>query len=87
MKDTMTVWQRADIAAQLSAIAYMDPKPAAEACKNLGFTNANLISVDGAEVLVAKDPHNLWFAFRGTEPAKLNDVFINIACPVFFSNS
>ena len=41
MKDTMTVWQRADIAAQLSAIAYMDPKPAGEACKKLGFTNAN----------------------------------------------
>ena len=78
MKDTMTVWQRADIAAQLSAIAYMDPKPAGEACKKLGFTNANLISVDGAEVLVAKDSHNLWFAFRGTEPAKLNDVLADL---------
>ena len=32
------------------------------------------ISKDGAEVLVAKDRNDLWFAFRGTEPSKLNDV-------------
>jgi len=78
IQETMTVWQRAELAAKLSAIAYMDPKPAAEACKKLGFTNANLISVDGAEVLVTKDSHNLWFAFRGTEPAKLNDVLADL---------
>jgi len=29
-------------------------------------------------VLVAKDRNDLWFAFRGTEPAKLNDVLADL---------
>ena len=78
MKETMTVWERAQVAAKLSAIAYMNPKPADTACKKLGFASGKIISNDGAEVLIAKDRNDLWFAFRGTEPAKLNDVLADL---------
>ena len=78
MKETMTVWERAQVAAKLSAIAYMNPKPADTACKKLGFASGKIISRDGAEVLIAKDRNDLWFAFRGTEPSKLNDVLADL---------
>ena len=71
-------WERAAIAAKLSAIAYMKPDKAETAAKKLGFPWAKLISRDGAEVLVAKDRNDLWFAFRGTEPSKLNDVMADL---------
>ena len=61
MKETMTVWERAEIAAKLSAIAYMNPKPAETAAKKLGFAQARLYSNGGAEVLIAKDRNDLWF--------------------------
>ena len=73
MKEQIGKWDRAVIAAKLSAIAYMNEKPAINAAKKLGFPWAKLISKDGAEVLVAKDRNDLWFAFRGTEPSKLNE--------------
>lgn len=66
--------QRALIAAKLSAYAYKSEKAATNAAKKLGFKWVKLISRDGAEVLVAKDRNDLWFAFRGTEPSKLNDI-------------
>lgn len=78
MKEQLTVWQRAEIAAKLSAIAYMNPKPAETAGKKLGFAQVKLISKGGAEVLIAKDRNDLWFAFRGTEPSKLNDVLADL---------
>ena len=78
MKEQLTVWERAEIAAKLSAIAYMNEKPAITAAKKLGFTSVKLISNDGAEVLVCKDRNDMWFAFRGTEPAKLNDVLADL---------
>jgi len=65
---------RALIAAKLSAHAYRPAKSAVAACKKMGFPWASLISKGGAEVLIAKDRNDLWFAFRGTEPSKLNDV-------------
>ena len=78
MKEEMGKWDRATIAAKLSAIAYMNEKPAITAAKKLGFSWVNLISRDGAEVLIAKDRNDLWFAFRGTEPSKLNDVMADL---------
>ena len=78
MKEQIGKWDRAVIAAKLSAIAYMKEKPAINAAKKLGFPWAKLISRDGAEVLVAKDRNDLWFAFRGTEPSKLNDVLADL---------
>ncbi len=78
MKESMSVWERAEIAAKLSAIAYMNPKPAETACKKLGFASGKIISRDGAEVLIAKDRNDIWFAFRGTEPSKLNDVMADL---------
>jgi len=78
MKNRLTIWERAEIAAQLSAIAYMNPKPADTACKKLGFTSGKIISRDGAEVLVATTKNDIWFAFRGTEPNKLNDVMADL---------
>ena len=78
MKEQIGKWDRAVIAAKLSAIAYMKEKPAINAAKKLGFPWAKLISRDGAEVLVAKDRNDLWFAFRGTEPSKLNDVMADL---------
>lgn len=78
MKEELTMAERAVIAAKLSTIAYMNEKPAQTACKKLGFPWAKLISKDGAEVLIAKDRNDLWFAFRGTEPSKLNDVMADL---------
>ena len=78
MKEQLTVWERAEVAARLSAIAYMNEKPAITAAKKLGFTHIKLISKGGAEVLIAKDRNDLWFAFRGTEPSKLNDVMADL---------
>jgi len=77
-KPEMTLWERAEIAAKLSAIAYMNETPATNAAKKLGFTQVKLISNDGAEVLVCRDKDSLWFAFRGTEPSKLNDVVADL---------
>lgn len=70
-------WDNCHIAAKLSAIAYMDAKKAPVAAKKLGY-NAKLVSIDGAEMLVAKGKRDLWFAFRGTEPAVLNDVLADL---------
>ena len=78
MKDEKSQIQRALIAAQLAAYAYKNEKPAITACKKLGFVWVKLISKDGAECLVAKDRNDLWFAFRGTEPSKLNDVMADL---------
>ena len=74
MKQDRTQLERALVAAKLSAYAYKPQKAAVAAAKKMGFPWAKLISKDGAEVLVAKDRNDLWFAFRGTEPSKLNDV-------------
>ena len=78
MKNRLTIWERAEMAAKLSAIAYMDPKSADAACKQLGFANGKIISKNGAEVLIAIDKNDLWVAFRGTEPNKLNDVMADL---------
>ena len=39
MKNKLTVWERAEMAAKLSAIAYMDEESANNACKRLGFAH------------------------------------------------
>ena len=77
-KEETTQIGRALIAAKLSAHAYKSEKAAITACKKLGFPWVKLISKDGAEVLVVKDRNDLWFAFRGTEPSKLNDVMADL---------
>ena len=73
-KEQMTQMERALVAAKLSAYAYKTEKQAKAATKKMGFPCSKLISRDGAEVLVVKDRNDIWFAFRGTEPSKLNDV-------------
>lgn len=78
MKEERTQMERALIAAKLSAHAYKSEKAAVNAAKKLGFKWVKLISRDGAEVLVAKDRNDLWFAFRGTEPSKVNDVMADL---------
>lgn len=78
MKNKLTVWERAEMAAKLSAIAYMDEESANNACKRLGFAHGKIISRNGAEVLVATEKNDLWIAFRGTEPNKLNDVMADL---------
>ena len=78
MKEQLSNKERALVAAKLSAIAYKSEKAAITAGKKLGFPWVKLISRDGAEVLIAKDRNDLWFAFRGTEPSKLNDVMADL---------
>jgi len=73
-KEQLTQMERAVIAAKLSAHAYKTEAQAKAATKKMGFPWCKLISKDGAECLVVKDRNDLWFAFRGTEPSKLNDV-------------
>lgn len=78
IKEQENKWGRAVIAAKLSAIAYKSEKAAIAECKKMGFPWSKLICKDGAEVLVAKDRNDMWFAFRGTEPSKLNDVMADL---------
>ena len=78
MKEERTQMERALVAAKLSAHAYKSEKAAVNAAKKMGFKWVKLISRDGAEVLVAKDRNDLWFAFRGTEPSKVNDVMADL---------
>ena len=73
-KEQLTQMERAVIAAKLSAHAYKTEAQAKAATKKMGFPWCKLISKDGAECLVVKDRNDLWFAFRGTKPSKLNDV-------------
>tara|TARA_B100001113_G_scaffold353753_1_gene359617 strand:- start:8894 stop:9652 length:759 start_codon:yes stop_codon:yes gene_type:complete len=77
-KEQLTQMERALIAAKLSAHAYKTEKQAQAATKKMGFPWCKLISKDGAECLVVKDRNDLWFAFRGTEPSKLNDVMADL---------
>jgi len=76
--EELTVWERAEIAAKLSAIAYMNETAATAAAKKLGMLQVTLITNDGAEALVCKNRDSLWIAFRGTEPSKLNDVMADL---------
>ena len=69
---------RALLAARLAAISYKTEKSASTACKKLGFPWVKLISKDGAECLVVKDRNDMWLAFRGTEPSKMNDVMADL---------
>lgn len=77
-KEQMTQMERALIAAKLSAYAYKTEAQAKVATKKMGFPWCKLISRDGAECLIVKDRNDLWFAFRGTEPSKLNDVMADL---------
>lgn len=64
-------------AALLSKTAYADQAESTSICRFQGYTS-KLISNNGAEVLVAKNRKEIWFAFRGTEPTKLNDVMADL---------
>tara|TARA_B110000902_G_scaffold253624_1_gene316513 strand:- start:173 stop:907 length:735 start_codon:yes stop_codon:yes gene_type:complete len=68
---------QAAFAAILSQTAYADQAKSTSVCKQHGF-KSRLISNNGAEVLVAKNRKELWFAFRGTEPTKINDVMADL---------
>jgi triacylglycerol lipase len=70
-------WDKCQIAAKLSAIAYMDSANGPRAATKLGY-KAKLVSKGGAEMLVATGKTDLWIAFRGTEPAVLNDVLADL---------
>jgi len=73
-----SMWNNCLTAAQLSMIAYKNEKSAITAAKKLGFISARIVSNDGAEMLIAKNSKQLWIAFRGTEPSKLNDVMADL---------
>ena len=60
-------------AAFLSKVAYYEGAILKEVCKDEGY-NSKLIDKNGAQVLVAKNSKEIWFAFRGTEPSQMNDV-------------
>jgi triacylglycerol lipase len=70
-------YDRAYRASCLSAYAYATEEQVKKACKSIGLTG-KLISKNGAEVLVARGGGELWFAFRGTQPDKLNDVMADL---------
>jgi len=70
-------YERAYTAAWLSRIAYRPAVGVKEGCKRLGMAG-KLVAKDGAEVVIAKKAGELWFAFRGTEPTKLNDVMADL---------
>jgi triacylglycerol lipase len=60
-------------AAFLSKVAYYDLSSLKPVCKDEGYS-AKMIDKNGAQVLVARNSKELWFAFRGTEPTQINDV-------------
>jgi triacylglycerol lipase len=66
------------IAANLAQLAYKDIDESKPIVKKLGFTSSKLLKNDGAECLVVRNSHDLWIAFRGTEPTKFNDVMADL---------
>ena len=68
---------KAGFAALLARAAYFDAAKSKDACTWHGYSS-KLISHNGAEVLVVKNSKELWFAFRGTEPTKFNDVMADL---------
>ena len=68
---------KASFAALLSRAAYFNAEEAKKACTWHGYSS-KLISRHGAEVLVVKNSKELWLAFRGTEPTKINDVMADL---------
>ena len=64
--------------ARLSSVAYKDLQEARPAAKRLGFTKTVLIDVDGAQVYVFSNKHDVAISCRGTEPSDMNDVYADL---------
>ena len=64
--------------AKLAGLAYKDIKEARASSKILGFTKTTLIDIEGAQVYVFSNKHDVALACRGTEPTEMNDVYADL---------
>ena len=64
--------------ARLSSVAYKDLQEARPAAKRLGFTKTVFIDVDGAQVYIFSNKHDVAISCRGTEPSDMNDVYADL---------
>ena len=71
-------FKRSLLAANLAQAAYWIEGESSIRTKELGLTKSKLVSKKGAEVLITQSKTELWFAFRGTEPTKFNDVMADL---------
>ena len=70
----LTFNQRSLLFAELSAIAYLDPKDATAQAKELGFTTVEFYDIDGAQAYRFMNKHDMVIACRGTQPTEYNDI-------------
>lgn len=75
---SLTLGERAHVAAQLAKIAYLPMEQAKPLVMDLGFSSVKLLANDGAECLIVRSREDMWIAFRGTEPTKFNDVMADL---------
>jgi len=60
--------------AELSSIAYKDPKEAKPLARKLGFTTTEFYDRDGAQAYRFMNKKDLVIVCRGTEPTEFNDI-------------
>jgi len=70
----LTQPQRALLFAELSAIAYMNLKPAKKHARALGFTQTEFYDRDGAQAYRFQNKTDCVIVCRGTEPTCFNDI-------------
>ena len=70
----LTFNQRSLLFAELSAIAYLNPKDATAQAKELGFTTVEFYDIDGAQAYRFMNKHDMVIACRGTQPTEYNDI-------------
>ena len=64
--------------ATLAKVAYLTQADSKPAVHELGYTKSVLVDHKGAECLIVENSERVVLAFRGTEPAKLNDVLADL---------
>lgn len=74
----LSLGERSLVAARLAQLAYANIKDSEQPIKDIGFSSAKLLAHDGAECLVVRSRTDMWIAFRGTEPTKINDVMADL---------
>lgn len=70
----MTFLRRSLVLAELAVIAYNDEAEAKRAAEAIGFDECELFDQNGAQAYRFRNPHDVIFACRGTEPNEWNDL-------------
>lgn len=65
--------------ATVAMLAYEDESPELKSkFKDLGYSKATFIDIDGAQAYILSNNEHITIAFRGTEPGEMSDVFADL---------